>query len=180
VLVGGVSELYQGDLDFGRYVVERLATEELGPGVVVEELHYGAVAVAQRIEELAVSTVVLVGAAVRGRPPGVLERRRHRSADIHLTAAQLQAAVADAVTGYVTIDLVVEVAHALGVLPPDVVAVEVEPVRSESGDQLSTAVAARVDEAVAAVHDVVAAATRASEPDQGLGSSPSGSSSKPR
>lgn len=149
VLVGGVGELYQGDLDFGRRIVERLAGEELGDHVSVEDLHYGGVAVAQRIEELGVTTLVLVGATDRGRAAGTLERRRYSADRLDLTPEELQAAVTDAVTGYVTIDLVVEVAHALGVLPPRIVAFDVEPVvRNGPDDALSSVVAGVVDEAV--------------------------------
>lgn len=125
VLVGGVGELYQGDLDVGRRAAERLAGAGLGPGVLVEELHYGAVAVAQRLEELRPHTLVLVGAAARGRAPGTVERRRLRHVD--LDPADVQAAVHDAVTGYVAIDLVVEVGWGLRALPPRTVTVEVEP-----------------------------------------------------
>lgn len=154
VLVGGVGELYQGDLDFGRHVVGRLAAEELGGHVVVEDLHYGGVAVAQRIEELAVTTLVLVGATDRGRTPGVLERRRYSGDRLGLSPEQLQGAVTDAVTGYVTIDLVVEVAYALGVLPPRVVAFDLEPVaRDGPDDALSSAAAQVLDEAVRLVRD---------------------------
>lgn len=138
-LVGGVGELWQGDLDVGRRAVDALTAEDLGHGVLVEELHYGAVAVVQRLQEMAPQTLVLVGAAVRGRPPATLERRRLDPAD--LPVPQLQAAVADAVTGYVGIDLVVEVASGLGALPPRTVAVEVEPATT-AGEHLSDEVAA--------------------------------------
>ncbi|MEJ7744110.1 MAG: hypothetical protein WKF73_17155 [Nocardioidaceae bacterium] len=56
--------------------IERLQAEDLGPGVLVEELHYGAVAVAQRLEDLRPDALVLVSAVRRGRPPGTVERRR--------------------------------------------------------------------------------------------------------
>lgn len=125
-LVGGVGQLYQGDLDVGRLAAERLAREDLGPAVLVEELHYGAVAVAQRLEDLHPYTLVLVGAEPRDRVPGTVERRRVREPAIGPEQAQI--AVGDAVTGYVSIDLVVEVAWALGALPARTVAVEVEPV----------------------------------------------------
>ncbi|HXH58598.1 hypothetical protein [Iamia sp.] len=146
VLVGGVGELYQGDLDVGRRLVERLGDEELGSHVAVEDLHYGAVAVAQRLDEARPSTLVLVGAATRGRTPGTVERKVVRKERLELTAQELQGAIGDAVTGYVTIDLVIEVAHALGVLPPHIVIVEVEPVRTGPEDQLSPEMAGSVDD----------------------------------
>lgn len=158
VFVGGVAELWQGDLDLGRLAAARLADEELGPDVVVEDLHYGAVAVAQRLEELRPDVLVLVGAAERGRTPGAVERRELGPPEI--TAEEAQAAVGDAVTGYVTIDLVVEVAWALGALPPRTVAVEVEPHATEPGEPLSAAASAGLEAALEAVRGELAALRR--------------------
>ena len=135
ILIGGVAELWQGDLDLGRRAVAVLAAEELGPGILVEELSYGAVAVAQRLEELRPRTLVLVGAAERGREPGAVERREPPPEPLPVAEAQL--AVGDAVTGYVSIDLVVQVAQALGALPPHVVAIEVEPASTEPSEALT-------------------------------------------
>lgn len=135
LLVGGVAELWQGDLDLGRRAVDELAAEDFGTGVLVEELSYGAVAVAQRLEDLRPAALVLVGAAARGRPPGTVERRELPHAP--LPPAEAQLAVGDAVTGYVSIDLVVQVAEALGALPPEVVAIEVEPGSIEPSEQLT-------------------------------------------
>ena len=149
VLVGGVGQLYQGDLDFGRRVVERLGGEPLEPGVVVEDLHYGAVAVAQRIEDLRPRSLILVGAAERGRVPGTLERRL--IGGVERSVEELQESVGHAVTGYVTIDLVVEVAFALGVLPPRTVVIEMEPVVRGPAADLSERGEALLEEALGVV-----------------------------
>jgi len=135
VLVGGVSELFQSDLDLGRLAIERLEGEALGPDILVEELHYGAVAVAQRLQEVRPEGLVLISAVLRGRPVGTVERRLVDAPQ--LSPAELQAAVGDAVTGYVHLDLVVDVAAGLGVLPSRTVAVEVEPEKTSSGEGLS-------------------------------------------
>jgi Ni,Fe-hydrogenase maturation factor len=103
--------------------------------VLVEELHYGAVAVAQRLEELRPELLILVGAVVSGRPPGTVERRIVERAPRE--AAEVQRAVGDAVTGYVGIDLVLEVAAGLGALPARTIAIEVEPASVEPSEHLS-------------------------------------------
>ncbi|MGH3665717.1 MAG: hypothetical protein ACRDU8_06470 [Egibacteraceae bacterium] len=146
VLVGGVSQLYQGDLDLGRIAVERLAAEPLGHGVMVEDLHYGAVAVAQRLEELEPEALILIGAETRGRPPGTVQRRRIRTETP--SPAQVRDAVAEAVQGYVGIDLVVEVGAGLDVLPARTVTVEVEPARTDPCERLSTTAEAALDTAL--------------------------------
>lgn len=151
VLVGGVGELYQGDLDLGRRIVDRLADEDLGAHVAVEDLHYGAVAVAQRLEDLRPAALVLVGAVERARDPATVERRRILPTELELSHEELQGAIGDAVTGYVTIGLLLEVGHGFGVLPPRVVTVEVEPMRVGPNDRLSPEVEGVVEEVLALV-----------------------------
>lgn len=145
-VVGGVGELYQGDLDVGRRVADILKAEDLGPGVAVEDFFYGGVAVVQRIEDLDPDSLILVGSVARDRQPGTIHRRRVPPP--RLDTAQLQTAVGDAVTGYVALDLVVEVAAGLDALPGRVVAVEVEPIEVGPDDQLSPGVAALLPEVV--------------------------------
>jgi len=135
VLVGGVYELFQSDLDLGRLALERLRAGDLGPGVLAEDLHYGAVAVVQRLEDLRPETLVLITAVVRDRPPGTVERRRISPTPVD--PGQFQAAIGDAVTGYVHVDLLVEVATGFAALPARTVAIEVEPERTGSGEGLS-------------------------------------------
>lgn len=137
VLVGGVGELFQGDLDLGRIAADRLSRESFAPAVLVEELHYGAVAVSQRLEELRPRAFLLVGAVRRGRRAGEVERCVVTAPD--LDVGQVQAAVGDAVTGYVGIDLIIEVAGAFGTLPRRTVAIEVEPASLAPGEGLSPA-----------------------------------------
>jgi hydrogenase maturation protease len=154
ILVGGVGQLWQGDLDLGRRAVELLAPGS-PPDVIVEDLFYGAVAVAQRLEELGPDRLVLVGAAERGRPPGTVDVRLLPTPD-RLGAESVQGAVADAVTGYVSIDLLVEVAAGFGVLPADTVAVEVEPASCAPSLTLSPEASAALPVALARVREVVA------------------------
>lgn len=146
ILLGGVGELYQGDLDIGRLAVERLAQEELGDDVLVEDLSYGAVAVAQRLEELRPGALLLIGAVRRGRPAGTVQRRPITR--LPANAAQVQLAVSDAVTGYVGIDLLLEVAAGLGTLPHTTVAIEVEPARTQPSVYLSTIAQAGLEQAL--------------------------------
>lgn len=162
VLVGGVGELFQGDLDLGRIVVQALGDEPprtgpRGQRVLVEELHYGAVAVAQRLQDLAPTTLVLVGAVARHRAPGAVERRWVEPPA--LSAQDLQVAIGDAVTGYISIDLVIEVACALGVLPPRTIAIEVEPGVTSPGATLSSAASSALGAVLAQVRAEVGRAS---------------------
>lgn len=158
VFVGGAGELFQGDLDLGRRAAERLAAERLGENgsdVVVEELHYGAVAVAQRLAELEPSVFVLVGAIARGREPGAVVRR-----DVTPPVrepAEVQRSVQQAVTGYVDVDLIIDVAAAFGALPERTVCIEVEPATTEPSERLSDVAERALAEVVTLVRAEVAA-----------------------
>lgn len=149
VLVGGVGQLYQGDLDLGRRAAERLATERFGGRVLVEDLYYGAIAVAQRLEDLRPHTLILIGAERRGRTPGTVERRRVEG--VGLDTEEVGTAVRDAGTGYVTLGLVLEVAGGLDALPPRTVAIEVEPVTTAPSEHLSAEAATGLERALALV-----------------------------
>lgn len=153
VLVGGVSQLYQGDLDVGRRVVELLAEDGLGDDVAIEDLHYGALAVAQYLQDVEPEVLVLVGAEERGRPPGTVERREVEPPE--RSPQEAQVAVSDAGTGYVGIDLVIEVAAALDALPARTVAIELEPVRTFPSEELTDAASAAIGEIVGLVRDEV-------------------------
>ena len=146
VLVGGVYELFQGDLDLGRLAVERLRAEGLPSHVLAEDLHYGAVAVVQRLQDLRPDVFVLVTAVRRDRVPGTVERRRVNPPPVD--PGQFQAAVGDAVTGYVHIDLLVEVATGFEALPARTVAVEVEPAHVGPGEGLTPEAAAALESAL--------------------------------
>ena len=146
VLVGGVGALYQGDLDLGRWAVERLARVPLGSHVLVEDLYHGAVDVARMLEDVRPVALVLVGAEARGRPAGFVERRRLRP--LQLPVEDARSAVGEALTGYVTIDLLVDVASAFGALPLHTVAIEVEPAWTELSERLSPEAEAGLSAAV--------------------------------
>ncbi|MEO5851123.1 MAG: hypothetical protein ABIQ15_01295 [Nocardioides sp.] len=149
VFVGGVSELFQSDLDLGRLAIERLLGESWPADILVEEVHYGAVAVAQRLQDVRPDAMVLISAVRRDRPAGTVERRRIDPPS--LGPADLQAAVGDAVTGYVHVDLIIDVASGFEVLPARTVVIEVEPADTSSGEGLSVSAQAGLETALTLV-----------------------------
>ncbi len=155
ILIGGVGQLLQGDLDLGRLAADALATEDLGTHVLVEELHYGAVAVAQRLQELDPIGLILIGAtevqAPAGAKTGAVRRRRVRPRPVDPVAAQV--AISEAGTGYVGIDLIIDVARALEALPARTVVIEVDPVTVGPGLDLSTPARTSLGRAVASARD---------------------------
>lgn len=123
VVVAGVGQLYQSDLDLGRRFVEAFQIRSPSIDVVVEDFYYGAVAVSQRLEELSPDVLILVGATERGRTPGTIRRRRV----VRQNGSPAQDSVESAIVGHVSIDLILDVTAALGTAPDRVVVFEVEP-----------------------------------------------------
>lgn len=149
VLVGGVGYRNLRDGSLGPYLAEVLA-ERAPDGVEVEDLSYGPVAVSQNLRDRPpYARLVLVGAVRRGRLPGTIER--YRWGGLLPPREEIQARVAEAVTGVISLDNLLIVCGALGALPADVRVVEVEPADEGWGEGFSPAVEAGLPEVVEAV-----------------------------
>jgi hydrogenase maturation protease len=144
VLVGGIGYRNLRDHSFGVTVVDALARRVWPPGVSVEDISYGPIAVVQRLEDDPPSRrferAVVVAAAERaGRAPGALTVYRWDGA--LPSAEEIQAAVSEAVTGVIAMDNTLIVGRHFAALPPEVIVVEVQPATSECGDAFSDVVA---------------------------------------
>jgi hydrogenase maturation protease len=141
-LIGGVGYSYLRDGSVGPLVVAELAREAWPDGVLVEDLSYGPIAVLQRLQEAdpPFDRLVLVAAVRRGRAPGTVTTYRwdHRLPD----AAEIQARVAEAVTGVISLDNLLVVVGFFNALPRDVSVLEVEPEDEGWGEGLSRVVEA--------------------------------------
>lgn len=149
VLIGGVGYRNLRDESLGPVVVDQLAPRALD-GIEVEDLSYGPVALSQNLQERPpYDRVVLVAAVRRGRLPGTIER--YRWAGVLPPPDEIQARVAEAVTGVISLDNLLVVCGALGGLPDDVRVVEVEPAEEGWGEGFSPEVEARLPDVVEAV-----------------------------
>ena len=153
VLVSGIGYSNLGDMSFGRVLLSTLADMDWPAGVRVEDLNFGPIMIYQWLEESPVKyqKVVFVAAAKRGREPGTLEvyRWEGKLPD----DSEIQARIEEAITGVIDLDNLLIVCKHFGVLPDEVIIVEVEPQTEEWGLEFSPLVAARVVEAIQAVRD---------------------------
>lgn len=155
-LIGGVGYTHLRDFSVGPVLVERLERETWPDGIRVEDLSYNPVAVLQRLEtaEPPFVRLVTVAAVRRGRPPGSVTAYRWNG--VLPDTEEVQARVAEAVTGVISLDNLLIVSAALGGLPPEVFVVEVEPELEAMGDELTPSVrraATRAAEMVRALAD---------------------------
>lgn len=145
VLVGGIGYRHLRDHSFGVLVAEALMPRTWPADVQVEDLSYGPIAVVQRLqdddESLRPERVIVVSAVQRlGLEPGTLTAYRWDGRlpdDEHVHTA-----VCEAVTGVIAADNTLVVAQHFGVLPAEVLVVEVQPLTHAFGDELSEPVTA--------------------------------------
>lgn len=158
VLVSGIGYSNLGDMSFGRVLLPTLADMDWPAGVQVEDLNFGPIMIYQWFEESPVKyqRVVLVAAAKRERQPGTLEVYRWNAKLPE--NSEIQARIEEAISGIIDLDNLLIVCKYFGVLPDEVIIVEVEPLTDEWGFEFSPVVAAKVDEAIQAVKDQALAA----------------------
>lgn len=151
-LVGSVGYYNLSDLSAGPMVAARLEDEGLPDGVDVFDLSYGGpIATVHRLNETKppYERLVLVGAVDRAR-----DEPRYRwypwSGELP-PPAEIQARVAEAVTGVIDLESFPIIAQQFGALPEDVRIVEIEPVATEAGLRPSPAMEAMLPEICALV-----------------------------
>ena len=149
VLVGGVGYRNLRDHSLGPWLADRFA-EQAHNGFEVEDLSYHPIGLSQNLRERPpYERVVLVGAVARGRQPGSIEAYRWSG---QLPAPEeVQARVAEAVTGVISLENVLVVVGSLGGFPADVRVVEVEPADEGWGEGFSPEVQSRLGEIEEAV-----------------------------
>jgi hydrogenase maturation protease len=126
-------------------VADRLAALTWPPGVEVEDLSFGPIALVHRLQEVApYDRMVLVSSVERGRTPGHVYRYAWEGG--LPSADEIQARVGEAVTGVISLDNLLVVCGHFGVLPDDVVLVEVEPVVEDWGPDFTPEVEASLDQ----------------------------------
>jgi hydrogenase maturation protease len=145
-LIAGVGYSNLSDLSVGPIVAAQLRKEEWPAHVEIDDLSYGPVAVVHRLAEAAppYTRLVLVGAVDRGRRGA--EVQYYCWDGVLPDAEEIQARVAEAVTGVIDLDNLLVVTGHFAALPAEVFVVEVQPAAAEFGLEPSPAVAAALPE----------------------------------
>lgn len=131
------------DFSVGPALFPALQALQWDPGVDLEDLSYGPIAVVQNLEDRPrYERMVFLSAVKRGRVAGDVYLQRF---DQPLPPdEEIQARIGEAVTGVIDLDNLLIVLQYFRVLAPEVLTVEVEPLDCESGESLSPAVSAVV------------------------------------
>ena len=154
VLVGGVGYRNLRDGSVGPFVAERLAQRANGD-VEVEDLSYHPVGLSQNLQERPpYERLVLVSAVRRGRTPASVQAYRWNG--VLPSPDEIQARVAEAVTGVISLDNLLVVCGAFGGLPDDVRVVELEPLDEGWGEGFSPEVERRLPDLLETVWTLTA------------------------
>ena len=139
-LIAGVGYRSLRDLSAGNAIVDALLPLVWPDGVEVEDLSYGPMDVLFRLREADFARLIVVGAATgSGGQPGEVNRRHWRYEPE--PPAQVQARVAEAVTGVISLENLLVICGHFGALPPEVTVIEIAPGDDGWGDEFSPPVA---------------------------------------
>lgn len=154
-LVGGIGLPWLRDLDFGTQFIRRFEALDWPDGVVLEDLSYAAHRVLHRLQELAPTKVVLVGAMPREvDPPGTV--RRYALDLTPPSDEEVHERLSEAIGGIIDLDHTLAVVRYWKGFPDNTVVVEVEPGDKSFGLGFSDEVEAVVDAVLDAVREEVA------------------------
>lgn len=146
VLVAGVGYRNLRDLSVGPLAIDRFGSSN--QAIDVEDLSYGPIDVLfllQRRQPYAAA--IFIAAVQRGREPGAVTQTRWTAPVT--TAEALQERVAEAVTGVISIDNLLQICAHFRALPADVTLIEIEPSDEGWGEALSADGEKALDAAVA-------------------------------
>lgn len=150
-LIAGVGYRNLRDLSAGNAVVDALADLPWPPEVEIEDLSYGPIDAIFRLREARFERLVVIGATARaGRVPGASYRRRWRYTPE--PPASVQARVAEAVTGVISLDNLLVICAHFEALPADVTVIEIEPEDDGWGEGFSPRVERVVDRLTTRLH----------------------------
>ena len=150
-VIGGVGYRNLRDHSLGIVMSDELEALADPPALLVEDLCYGPVAVAQwfldEAREAPITRAVFITAIARedGRAPGTICAYRWDHA--LPSDEEIQRCVVDAVTGVILLDNTLIVVEWMKALPAETIVVEVEPLEHAFGDEMSPAVAQAYAEA---------------------------------
>lgn len=147
ILIAGVGYRNLRDMSLGPVLIDRLVRDAWPHGVEVEDLSYGPVAVMHSLDERGpYDRIIFVAGVRRHRQPGGVYCYRwgHRLP----AAEEVQARIAEAVTGVISLDNLLIIATYFGKLPRDVVVIEVEVADEGWGEEFTPQVEAAIPKVI--------------------------------
>ena len=142
VLVGTLGYHFLRDYSVGPKLLPELRALDWPPGVTVDEMNWGPIAIVYQFEALAApyERVVILTATARGRPAGTVTL--YRWAGTLPPQAEIQDRVSEAVTGVISLDNLLIIGEYFKIWPDEVIIIDVEPGPEEAGDTFTAPIEA--------------------------------------
>jgi hydrogenase maturation protease len=150
MLIAAVGYEHLRDLSLGPMVIAQLQKELWPPGVELEDLSYGPIGVMQTLDERpAYDCIIFVAGVSRARPPGRVYcyQWQRRLPDVE----EIQARVAEAVTGVISLDNLLILMTYFKKLPQNVLVIEVEAADIGWGEGFTDPVQEAIPQVVEAI-----------------------------
>lgn len=139
------------DLSVGPMLIPTLSEYDWPLEVEVDDWSFGPIAVVQRLEDQPgyYDRIVFVGAVERGREPGLVVCYRWQA---ELPGdEEIQQRIGEAIMGVISLDNLLIITTYFGVLPDDVLVIEVEPEDTGWGEGFTPAIEHELDRIITTV-----------------------------
>jgi hydrogenase maturation protease len=154
ILIAGVGYRNLRDLSLGPLLTDRLSRDAWPQGVEVQDLSYGPIGVMHNLDEWGpYDRIIFVAGVMRDRQPGGMYcyRWEHQLPD----PEEVQARVAEAVTGVISLGNLLIIATYFGKLPHDVMVVEVEAADAGWGEGFTPQVESAIPKVIEEIQSYV-------------------------
>jgi hydrogenase maturation protease len=154
ILIAGVGYRNLRDLSLGPLLTDRLSQDAWPQGVEVQDLSYGPIGVMHNLDEWGpYERMIFVAGVRRDRQPGGMYcyRWERQLPD----PEEVQARVAEAVTGVISLDNLLIIAAYFGKLPRDVMVVEVEAADASWGEGFTPQVESAIPKVIEVIRSYV-------------------------
>ena len=150
ILIAGVGYRNLRDMSLGPVLMDRLKLADWPQGVEVEDLSYGPIGVMHNLDARGpYDRILFVAGVKRNRQPGGMYC--YRWAHQLPGPEEIQARVAEAVTGVISLDNLLIIATYFGKLPRDVLVIEVEAADEGWGEGFSPHVRKAIPRVIAEI-----------------------------
>ncbi len=161
ILVAGVGYQHLSDLSFGSVLIERMQEMEWPEDVQIEDFGWGPISILHWFEEspgTKFDRAIFAGAVERSREPGNLYTYAWL-AD-RPDPEVVQERISEALTGVISLENLLIIAHHFDALPSDTTVIELEPVEQDWGSDLSETGQRRLTETIKWIRAEVQPGTR--------------------
>ena len=154
VLIGAIGYFNLRDYSIGPKLLAQLKKIQWPPGIEVDELNWGPIAIVQQFQSLPdpYDRVIFLTARSCGRPVGTITLRQWNG--VLPDEENIQSRISEAVTGVISADNLLIIGEHFKIWPEEVFVVDVEPGKEEMGETFTPEVEAVIDDVLEIIQEL--------------------------